>query len=231
MIDRVVQVVKTVLNTDGRGNVSPKETDLIINNVVIEIYEENLFERNRLLNRQNRGLVNADLDNVATKLLERIQHYLTDGDLTYSNGAFNFPSDLRYLDAVFYNNEEVELCKNNKEFKLLKNLKETSPNESYPIGLKHGTAIKILPETIVSDVTVSYLRNPAQAKWTYVVIDGVEMFNPSANDYQDIDIHPGDEDDIIMRVLQKFGINLKEKDLQEIMSREKATEFNVNNTN
>lgn len=231
MIDRVVQVVKTVLNTDGRGNVSPKETDLIINNVVIEIYEENLFERNRLLNRQNRGLVNADLDNVATKLLERIQHYLTDGDLTYSGGTFNFPSDLRYLDAVFYNNEEVELCKNNKEFKLLKNLKETSPNESYPIGLKHGTAIKILPETIVGDVTVSYLRNPAQAKWTYVVIDGVEMFNPSANDYQDIDIHPGDEDDIIMRVLQKFGINLKEKDLQEIMSREKATEFNVNNTN
>lgn len=231
MIDRVVKVVKTVLNTDGRGNVSPKETDLIINNVVIEIYEENLFERNRLLNRQNRGLVNADLDNVATKLLERIQHYLTDGDLSYSSGKFNFPSDLRYLDAVFYNNEEVELCKNSKEFKLLKNLKETTPDENYPIGLKNGSAIKILPETIKDSVTVSYLRNPIQAKWTYVIIDGVEMFNPSASDYQDIDIHPGGEDDVIMRVLQKFGINLKEKDLQEIMSREKATEFNVNNTN
>jgi len=231
MIDKIFQTVKTVLNTDGRGNVSPREFDLILNNVVLEKFEENIFERNRLLNKQNRGLVNNDLDNVATKLLERIQHYLTDGDLTYNSGKFDFPSDLRYLDAIFYDDEEVELCKNSKEFKLLKNLKETAPDNSYPIGLKNGKAVKILPETIIDNVTVSYLRNPLIAKWTYVVLDGVEIFNPSANDYQDIDIHPGDEDDVIIRVLQKFGINLKEKDLQEIMSREKVGEFNEKNTN
>ena len=231
MIDRVVKTVKTILNTEGRGNVKPSQLDLIINNVIFEIFENNLFERNRLLNRENRGLAGSDLDNVAKKLLERIQHYLTEGDLTYVNGRFTFPADLRYLDTVNYFDTEIELVRNNREFKLIKNLKETSPNEDYPIGLKQGSHLKVLPITIIDNVTASYLRNPLQAKWTYTVLEGVELFNPSANDYQDIDIHPSEEDNVIIRVLQKMGINLKEKDIQEIMTREQMNEFNEKNTN
>jgi len=77
----------------------------------------------------------------------------------------------------------------------------------------------------VGSVTVSYLRNPVQAKWTYTIIDGVEVFNPSALDYVDVDIHPSEEDDIIIRVLQGFGVELKEQDIQQLTQADKLTEF------
>lgn len=231
MIDRIYQTVKAIANTDGDGNVKPKTLNLILNNVVSEKYEELLFEVNRVVNRQNRGLISGGLENITAKLRERIQHYLIEDVLTYADGKFTLPSDLRYFDAVFYNNEEVELCRNNREFKLIENLQNTSPDNDYPIGLKQGNTVKILPATIVEDLPVAYLRNPLQAKWTYQVIDGEEIFNPSANDYQDIDIHPGDEDDIIMRILKKIGVNLKEKDLQEHAMRDEINEFQAKNTN
>lgn len=232
MIDRIFQTVKTLVNTDGNGNFKPKSFDLLLNNVVLEKFEELLFEVNRLVNRQNRGLVNGGLENVADKVRERIQHYLVEETtLVYENSKFTLPANLRYFDTVFYLNEAIELCNNNMEFKLISNLKNTAPEGDYPIGLKQGNTIKVAPSTIITNVTATYLRNPLQAKWTYQIIDGVEIFNPSANDYVDVDIHPGDEDDVILRVLKKFGINLKEKDIQEITSREEINEFTAKNTN
>lgn len=231
MVNNVFETVKKLVNADSAGNFSPKAFDLLLHNSVLEKYEELLFEVNRLLNKQNRGLLSGGLENTATKHREKIQYYLKESNLTYADGKFTLPADLRYFDALFFNNEEIELCRNNSEFKLIESVKNTTPDENYPIGLRQGNTVKILPTTIVSNVNVSYLRNPIPAKWTYVVIDGVEIFNPSASDYKDIDIHPSDEDDIIIRVLKKFGINLKEKDIQEITSRDEINQFTSNNTN
>lgn len=231
MINRIKQTVTTILNTDGRGNVKPSELNVIVHNGVLELYEEMLFEVNQLMNRQNRGLVNGGLENTTEKVREKIQYYLTTTTLSYSGDSFILPSDLRYFDAPFYNDELIDLCKNNREFKLLANVSHTTPTEEYPIGLKQGNTLKVLPTTIEEDVTLSYLRNPLEAKWTYIKANGVELFNPSAADYQDVDIHPGQEDNLIIKVLEKFGINLKEKDVQEAMQRAKVNEFNEKNAN
>ena len=80
-------------------------------------------------------------------------------------------------------------------------------------------------ETIQS-VTLSYLRNPIEAKWTYTIVDQVEMYNPSKSDFKEIDIHPSEEADLILRVLQSFGINLKEPELQKVTEQIKTSEFN-----
>lgn len=231
MIDRVIQTVKTLLNTDNHGNVSPKEINFIVNNVVLENFEELLFEVNRLMNRQNRGLISGNLDNVTDKVREKIQHYLTSKDMVYASPFFILPTDIRYFDGVFYLGNEIELVKSNREYNLIRNVRHTSPTEDYPIGLKEGNILKVLPTTIIADVTVSYLRNPLQSKWTYVIIDGVEIFNPSATDYVDIDIHPADEANVIMNTLKKFGVNLKEKDIVEYIQREQSNDINETQAN
>jgi hypothetical protein len=223
MINRIRETVKTFLNTDGRGNFSPSKFDTILHYVVNNKFEELFFEVNRQLNRQNRGLINGGLENLADKTREKIEHYLMpDTALTYAAPYFQLPANLRYFDSVEYNGNPVELCKSNKEFKILQT---AVPTTTWPIGVKIGNVIKIDPSTIVGSVTVSYLRNPVQAKWTYTIIDGVEVFNPSALDYVDVDIHPSEEDDIIIRVLQGFGVELKEQDIQQLTQADKLTEF------
>jgi len=232
MIDRIFKTVKTILNTDGRGNFKPSDFNLILHNVVLEEFDELLFEVNKIVNRENRGLISGALENISDRLREKIQHYLMPGvPLTYANSLFTLPSNLRYLDDVLYNLEPVELCRNNKDFNLINSVSHTAPTLEYPIGLKQGNNLKILPATIVDSITATYLRNPIQAKWTYTVINGVEVFNPSANDYVDVDVHSSCENKIIMGVLEKFGVNLKEQDIQAYVQREEVEELNENNSN
>ena len=85
MLNRVHRTVKFLANADGRGNVSPSEIDLAIHNRVQEKYEELLFEVNRLVNRQNRGLINGALENTTEKVREKIQHYLEETTVNRSN--------------------------------------------------------------------------------------------------------------------------------------------------
>lgn len=229
-IDLVYKTCLTLANSDIRGNFTPSELRLFINNVVNEIYEEYLFEVNRMLNRENRGLINGGLENLPDRIREKIQYFSQDAPLTFVSTLFTLPADLRYIDAIYYNgNTEVELTKNAKEFKLIGNFIHTTPNEEYPIGLRQGDTLKILPATIQNNVTMFYLRNPLIAKWTYTVVSGAELFNPSAPDFQDIDLHPSEEANVILRTLLKAGINLKEQDIMAVTQNLKAQEFNQDN--
>lgn len=227
MIDRIKQTVETFLNTDNRGNFKPESYDTILHSVVLDRHEQLFFEVNRMANRQNRGLLNGGLENVTEKLREKIQHYIVDDvTLTYSTNRFILPEDLRYFDAVLYNEEIIEMLKSNKEFNTLKS---TNPSEAYPLGLKVGNVIKVLPTTIVDNVTVSYIRNPLRAKWTYTIVGGVEQYNPDADDFVDVDAHISEEFDITIGVLRGFGINLKEQDVQAIAQNIENTVFNEEN--
>jgi len=228
MIDRIFDTVKSLLNTDGIGNFKPEDFDNVLHKKVLEKFEENFFEVNQMVNRQNRGLINGGLENIPEKIRERIQHYLMpEAALTYSDPYFLLPSDLHYFDTVMYDGHVIELLKSNREFKIVE---KANPTEEYAIGLKQGSTLSIRPSTIADSVTITYLRTPIRAKWTHQIVDGVEVFDNSANDFQDVDIHPSDEVDLIVRVISGFGLNLKEKEVIAYTQREESENFNHEKT-
>lgn len=228
-IDRVYKTLLFFVNSDVRGNVKPDDLRLAINTAVEDIIESYFSELNRALNRKNRGLDGVGLESLPEKIRERIQYFLKEDNLTYSNLSFALPSDLRYVDNVLYNDTEVEPCKNNKEFKIISNLADASPTTAYPIYLRVGSNLKIAPSTIVDNVSISYLRKHAIANWTFNVINDAEVYNPSANDFQDIDLHSSEEYNIIIKTCAFFGINLKEQDVVNVMSNREQQEFNEDN--
>jgi hypothetical protein len=230
-IDRLYKTLLTFTNSDIRGNVKPTDLRLALYDVINEIVEGYFYEVNRMINRENRGLVNGGFENLPDRIREKILYFLKeDVTLTYAAPYFNLPNDLRYIDSVFYrSNREVEFCKNNKDFNLLLNYEDTLPTEKTPIGLRVGNQIKIAPTSIDTYVTISYLRNPLIPNWTYIVVDGAELFNPSAPDFQDIDLHPSEENKVILMTLQRFGINLKETDLIQVTASKENSEFNQEN--
>ena len=230
-IDRLYKTVLMFANSDIRGNVKPTDLRLALYDVVNEIVEEYFYEVNRMLNRENRGLINGGFENIPDRIREKILYFLKeDVALTYSAPYFELPADLRYIDSVFYQeNNEVEFCKHNKEFKLLLNYADTLPTNTNPIGLRVGNKIKVAPTTIVDEVTISYLRNPLIPNWTYTVVGGAELFNPSAPDFQDIDLHPSEENRVVLATLKRFGVNLKETDLTQMTAAREQIDFNQDN--
>lgn len=226
-IDRVYKTVLTYVNSDIRGNVTPAELKLAVNDSVQEIYEEYIIELNRFLNRENRGLIGGGIENMPDRIREKLQHFSTTATLTYSAPNFQLPANYRYIDGVYYNStSRIEIMKNSREFKLVAGFSHTQPTTTNPIALQQGTNLKVLPTSITANVTIDYLRNPLLANWTYNVVSGAEIYNPSANDHQDVDLHPSEENNLIIRVAQRFGVNLKETDLQASTTSEKTQDSN-----
>lgn len=233
MIDRVYQTVKMLANTEVRGNMKPSDFDKALYDVICEIYEEYPFELNKWTNRQNRGLVNPGDQNIIDLIQEKMDFHVKPATLAFTTGKFTLPTDLRYLGTVIYTtaNSEVSMCKNASEFNQLKRFKHTQPSIDFPIGYRIENKIEVLPATIIDNVEATYRRNPIIPKWTYTKFSGAELFNPSASDFKDIDLHPSEFDHIVSRLCVKFGINLKENDLKAAGNEEDIQTFNKENSN
>lgn len=230
-IDRVFRTTKAILNTDGIGNFKPADFNDILYQVINEKQEELIYDLNRNLNRQNRGLVNNGIENSADRITEKLNFYLTEQGVAMSGSTYPLPSDLRYLDSVLTNTgAEIEVLKNSREFKIVENLVDSAPTAANPIGVVIGGNLKVAPTTYVDDVAFTYIRNPLAPNWTYDTVGGVEIFNPSKVGFQDVDIHPSEESDVIIRVLMKFGVNLKEQQVAEIANREISQDFQKENS-
>ncbi len=224
LIDRIYQKVKTFVNTDGRGNVSPAEFNLLLHDAIQSRNEEYFHEVNRLLNRQNRGLITNALDNVPSRFREKASHYLVEGAAAYvSDATYSFPTNLRYFDTIGGDDVQFEFCEDNRKFSITKKF----ANAKNPIYKLTGNQIKVYPTPEgIAGLPVSYLRTIRFPKWTYIVVGEGELFNPSDPGFQDADIHPSEEDEIVSRVLIRFGINLKAEDIQAYVQAADSNEFN-----
>lgn len=210
MIDIIFQTVKAFLNTNGRGNFKPVDFNLFLNNAVLEIYNLYITDINQKVNRENRGLINGGLENSADRVREKLQHYLNMETVSPVGGAYTLPVDYKSIDVIKNAlGASFEPCKNREEFEIIKNTVGTT---EFPIYLKSGNTIETFPST-TDDLLIYYIRMPRFAKWTFLYIQNAEVFNPSAPDFVDVDIHPEDQTEVIVRVCQKFGVNLKENDI------------------
>ena len=229
MIDNIYKTIKVISNNEMRGNVTPAEFNIALYNAMLERYEEYFYELNRLLNRSNRGLTNSDFADVPNVLREKVKHFLKTDTITTTTGSYTLPTDLRYIDGVFLNTVEVETANNSRVFYLAKNHSDITPTTECPIYMKKGNTLELTPDTIRDDLKVCYLRNPLPPKWTYSVVNGVELYNPSAADFQDVDMHSSEQEALIRRTLLKLGINLKEPELTNYMTGEEAVKFQQEN--
>lgn len=237
-VDLTYRTLQFLVNTVLRGNVAPTDIRSAINLAVNEMYEEYISEINRAANRENRGLINGGLENLTDRQREKLLHFLKETTLTYSDNAFVLPADYRYFDSVYYlDNNEIEGCKSAQEFKQLSNYVDTAPTLTYPIYLKLTRevsgeiqeVIRVAPSIINDDVSMFYLRSPKVANWTFTVVDDTELFNPDAEDFQDIDLHDSEFANVVRRTSVKLGINLKEDDLQAAMQQAEAQNYNSEN--
>ncbi len=231
MINSLYKFVQTVANNELDGNISPTDFDLITNNSVEELYDEDLEQLKRLIDREKRSGKNISLDSITDKYYEKILHYHYGAEAIYADGKYNLPDDLRYLDTIEHSGNEVEIIKRRREFKAILNLADTNPSAAMPVGYVLDKKVEIAPSTIQSPIAIYYLRSPKKCKWTFSMAGRTPLFNPDAQDFQDVDIHPSQQYTLSVRILQKLGVNLKDDQLAQYGLSKESNEFNKENSN
>tara|TARA_R110000751_G_scaffold134837_4_gene237450 strand:- start:31919 stop:33010 length:1092 start_codon:yes stop_codon:yes gene_type:complete len=90
----------------------------------------------------------------------------------------------------------------------------TAPSAEFPAYTTEGATMTMHPFTIngAVDITCQYIKYPAVPKWTYAstLIGQAPIFNPSASDYQDFELPADNENDLVNKILQYAGVEIRE---------------------
>lgn len=230
MLDRARNTVLAVINKENRGYITPAESDLFFNQGQLEIFEDYFLDYTKWIAKQNARLSNSDYSDIPQQLREKIEIFADTSIMTYdaTTGLFKYPTDAYYVNEVYYNQEEAdEVDKRRMRYLAKSNL--TAPTTDYPIYTRYGRSVLMHPSTINTNVSCDYLRRPKTPKWTYTEYNSQPIFNPSASDFQDLEIHPSDEAKIIVKVLGYVGISIREADVVQLMSAKETIELQKDN--
>lgn len=228
MIDIIYNTVNAISNKEQRGSLSPEKFNYLANMAVNEIY--NSYDIGKYINRANRGFTTKGIGDVVKMERERYQHFHKFDTMVLVGGAYVLPTDCNYLDSVTYAGIELEQCESSREFNLLRKSGDFQASLDYPIYLKVANTLAVYPIEIVGELELYYVRKPIAPKWTYSIVRGVPLFNSSAGDFSDIDLHASEQANVILNILSQLGIKLKEPDLEkyaELLKDKKMQQENI----
>lgn len=227
MIDRIRNTVLTLLNKENRGTITPSEFNRLAGLAQRSIFEDNFYHYNRYINMQNRRMTNSEYSDIPKNIREKIDVFAeTSPMVNVATGVFEIDADDVYrIIEVVYKDEVVEETPKSI-ITLLNKDSYSKPTESYPVYTKFGSQFKIYPETINSNVTAMYIREPKQPRWTFLEVAGNPIFNPSATDYQDIELHPSDETRLIIKILSYCGVTIRDNDIVQIAMNKETVKDN-----
>ena len=230
MIDSVRRTVLSVINKENRGYISPEEFNLFGKQAQLEIFEDYFYDYVRWVDKENKRFSHSGYGDMPKNIREKIDIFAEYGDLTYDapNTVFTPPTDSYRVESVFYNNNEIDEILKGKLRYLLKSDK-AAPTTTYPVYVRLSDNFEIYPNTIIDNVKCYYVRKPKDPKWTYTTVLGNPLFNISATDYQDFEIHPSDETEIVIRILSYCGISIRESDIYQIAEGKENKEFQQEN--
>jgi hypothetical protein len=233
-VDTVYQRVLALLNKEQRGYLTPQEFNLYANQAQMDIFEQYFYDLNQFGRFPGNDTVHADMVDI---IEEKISIFEVEGvveafDQTDINGqderVFNLnagvPNLYRISNIKIYRNGAWRLVENVSKRKLreMKLGPLTRPSTFHPVYTIDGSnnVVKIY-EDAPDSINVDYIKTPTPVNWTYVVVGEKALSNPDPDaGYQNFELHPSEETDLVINILGLAGITLKDPGLYQIATAE-----------
>lgn len=225
MINSVRNTVLAVANKQNFGYITPADFNLYAKQAQLDLFEDYFYSYSQQLYKQNARRSGSGYADIVKGLEEVIDSFsVINTPSSASAPIYPLPQDYYLINSVRYGTREVERVSNNKIIQLSSsNL--TAPNATFPAYVLNGNDITVYPDTILTGVTLQYIRKPLDPKWTYVSLSGGEpVFDQSNSDYQDFELPESDEPSLVAKILQYAGISIREKDVYQFGVNEETIE-------
>jgi hypothetical protein len=221
MINDIYNITRFILNKESRGYITPLQFNTFAKQAQQDIVDDYFYDYNKASVSR---IARANDKQILRKTRENMDTFISaPTTLTYDdiNGVFNQPSDLYTTINLTYNGKEIELLDRDKiNYHLQDDF--SGSNIFYPTYIKYGGTYRVFPDTIHTNVKLTYFRNPKDPNWTYTVVGDNPIFNGSLPGFQDLEIGFDDKFEIIIKILKYCGLNIREADIVQA-----ATSFEV----
>lgn len=231
-INTVRNTTLFLLNKNNKGYIGVEEFNMFCHLAQAEIFENLFFQYNQWINRQNGRKSGTEYADLPKNLREQIDVFAAYTDS--SNFTYDSVKDLwKFNGSDLYRAENLSLVKGSKkidieevqkrELNVLKNSKDTTPSELFPVYERVGADFRVYPKVSAgSSVEMFYLRRPKTPKWTFVNVNGNPIYNASASDHQDIELHISLYPTFMEKLLTYAGLSIREQEVQQIANSEEA---------
>ena len=232
-INNVYQKVLAIANKEQRGYITPQEFNLFANQAQMDIFEQYFYDLNQFSRVTGNDTAHADVIALLDEKIDHFEKYRAAVDMSNGSGVGILPDYYR-IGKVFYydtNNKYVEVEKiNQNDIHHIQNSPLTSPSVTRPVYVRFSSAgdnqsnrerrIQVYPTSITSRVQCNYIAKPTTVKWTYTVVVGKALYNASAADLQDFELHASEENNLIIKILALAGVSIKDPSVYQIAAAE-----------
>lgn len=220
-VDTVYKTVLLILNKEQRGYMTPDEFNKTATQVQLETFE-NYFES---LNQQLRVPDNdSEYADRVKNIDEKIAIFKRYATAPYETDHFTLPSDLYRLGTVIYKDEiEAQLIQRN-DLLYVNQSPLTKPTEQYPLYLYEDNKLYLKPNDIISNISVSYVKKPADVIWNFEIPSGQNYYQYIATGSQDFELDVSEQPEVIIKILLYAGVVVKDYNLVNLTSQQVQAE-------
>ena len=218
-IDTIYQRVLTLANKEQRGYITPQEFNLYANQAQMDIFEQYFYDLNQFLRTPGNSTNHADMVDILEEKIGLFE--ASNVDVTYDGGG-TIPNEVYRLSTVRYNNNGKHILVervSEKELRMMSLGPLTKPSNSNPVYVLKGNSIYLHPISPAS-FSITYIKKPKKANWTYILVGEKALYNKSASDHQDFELHPSEETELVLKILSLAGITLQDDGMYQIASSE-----------
>ncbi|MDV3537903.1 hypothetical protein CMU94_02050 [Elizabethkingia anophelis] len=187
------------------------EFNSIIGNAQLKVVSELFSVFKKTSYREMRMQLANNYGNDAFTQKQLIEFYVTSKEININGGKAQLPPDVLYVESVFDSDNEYEKVEL-KTFNSLSRVKRMRPSQCLPVFTLNNNEIRISSNK--TSVELDYIRKTKTPKYTFQIVQGIEMFNPSASDFQDIDIPEALFTQLLTEVLSMAGLNVREQEVE-----------------
>jgi hypothetical protein len=228
LIDTAYNLVLHISNKSQRGKITPLDFNLFAAQSLNKLYNDLLSDYRLLINKQNRYFTGQGLANEAKFTSQQLEYYVEKSPLLdIAERSIDLSENMSFVINISAQDGAVFEKSDPLYFDVILNHRYNS-SSCRTAYCRYGNRVAFSSD--VEKIRITYLRNPATPKWTYSTVGGVELFNPDAPDFAELDIHPSLLSRTVVEICSLAGINIREPEITQMMEQQKANEIQKNNT-
>ncbi len=239
-VDRVYQTVLALANKEQRGYITPQEFNLFANHAQNSIFEQYFYDLNQYSRIPGNSTVTSDPRDIVEEKISLFRVWTGSPNASADKEG---DVDLRSLIPVIHRIEEVNVSYeghsdayntaeelSSKELSLRTKSKLAKWTKNRPVFIKHGVNsnnIKIFPypNPRQSGIRIGYIRKPNPPRWTYIIVNDQALWNASAADKRDFELHPSEEKNLVTQILKLAGVSIKDFNIAQLAGQEEASDI------
>lgn len=131
-----------------------------------------------------------------------------------------YPQDFYKLGTVLYKDDKEVQCVERNELAQMNMSTITKPSEYFPVYVYEDKKIIIYPQTINSNISVTYVRKPSDVMWNFTTPTGYYVWDPTTS--VDFELDVSEQSTVILEVLKYAGVTIKDPAIVQAAAQELA---------